>query len=157
MRTTNKFALLIGVGLILLPVMVFAKCEVQEVVEMVEGKMSTKMIKNACKKSVDVPDCTLSKVVRLARQGQDENKIYIMCENEVIPDHPHPEPVNENNPELSQHGMPRGSVLQMCGCWGFVNIGEQDRTPKCQSGWAEAVACDTFCPAGGVQWGIRCL
>jgi hypothetical protein len=140
------------------PKISLAECDVQEVIEMVEDDSSTKMIKNACKESVDVPDCSLSTVIQLARKGDEEHEIYEQCmkspdsgtEDEISGD-----AVDEFEPE--QYGLPPGSTIQACGCWGYVDFGARDVAPQCASGYAEAVACPAYCPAGGYQWGIRCL
>lgn len=124
-----------------------AECDVQEVIEMVEDDSSTSMIKNACDGSVDVPDCTLSRVIRFARRGDSEDEIYDQCEEDSA---------SEESNDRSR-GLPRGAVVQACGCWGFVNIGARDVVPECASGYGIAEACPALCPAGGVQWGIRCL
>jgi hypothetical protein len=142
----------------LAPEVSLAECDVQEVIEMVEDDSSTKMIKNACKESVDVPNCSLSRVIQLARKGDEEQEIYEQCmedsdpyaESELSSD-----PMDEYEPE--QYGLPPGSIIQACGCWGYVDFGARDVAPQCASGYAEAVACPAYCPAGGYQWGIRCL
>ena len=54
-------------------------------------------------------------------------------------------------------GLVAGSIARPCGCWGYVNFGAQDAEPRCASGWAQAVGCQTQCPAGGFQWMIQCL
>ena len=144
--------------LCLVPDVSLAECDVQEVIEMVEDDSSTKMIKNACKESVDVPNCSLSTVIQLARKGDEEHEIYERCmdgpdsdvEDELSSD-------AEDQYEPEEYGLPPGSIIQACGCWGYVDFGAQDVAPQCASGFAEAVACPAYCPAGGYQWGIRCL
>lgn len=53
-------------------------------------------------------------------------------------------------------GLPPGSITRPCGCWGYATSGSH-RAPECASRWAEVVPCYAYCPAGGFQWGIRCL
>lgn len=135
---------------------IYARCDVQEVIEMAKQGMSTTMIGNACKDEVDVPECSVSKVLRLARKGQTESQIYETCD-------PEPQAISEANTlngqgnSVQNSGLPSGTVLRQCGCWGYVEIGTRDQEPACKSGMAEAVACYAYCPAGGYQWGVRCL
>ena len=62
-----------------------------------------------------------------------------------------------SDPVQPVSGLPAGSIVRQCGCWGFVNFGARDMEPTCASGWAQAVGCPTFCPAGGYQWMVQCL
>ena len=54
-------------------------------------------------------------------------------------------------------GFSAGTIVQQCGCWGYVELGATDLVPSCTSGYGQAFACSGFCPAGGSQWGIQCL
>lgn len=131
-----------------------AECDVSEVVEMVEDDMSTSMIKDACQRSVDVPACSLSKVIRLSRGGESIADIYRGCEED---DEPSPPAPDDSPPPVSNTGLAPGTPIRNCGCWGYVNPGATDMAPQCASGYAQAVGCSGFCPGGGYQWGIRCL
>lgn len=144
-------ALVFMMPLSLFSTVLHAKCDVQEVIEMVEDDMSTKMIKDACDGDVDVPECSVYKVVRLARRKNSEDNIYEVCDDQSAEHEDDP----ISNPEQNS-GLPRGSVIRACGCWGYVNFGATDRAPQCASGYGVAVSCNSYCPAGGVQWGIRC-
>ncbi len=59
--------------------------------------------------------------------------------------------------ECVSQGLPAGSIVRPCGCWGWVNPGTQYKVLECASGWGVAVGCNLTCSAGGFQWGVRCL
>jgi len=51
-----------------------------------------------------------------------------------------------------RQGLPSGTPLSQCGCWGYVNPGATQQQPNCQSGYAQAIMCNMGCPAGGYAW-----
>ena len=116
MRVFCGWVICLLVLFVLNPKSASAECDVQEVVEMVEEDLSTRMIKDVCNQSVDVPECSLSKVIRLARSGDDEDHIYEQCE----------ESLDDSYNLEENYGLPYGSVVQPCGCWGYVNLGARD-------------------------------
>ena len=153
---------------LVLPAVAMARCDVQEVIEMVEDDMSSSMIRNACNEDIDVPNCELSKVIRLARSGDSESDIYEQCEEvAVTPPAPIPDDGKgsgnddpygyDDGGNTYNPGLPAGTYVRPCGCWGFVQFGTRDVVPECASGYGEAVGCPYYCVGGGYQWAIMCL
>jgi hypothetical protein len=62
-----------------------------------------------------------------------------------------------NSPAGGRQGLPGGSQISPCGCWGYVNPGAAARNPTCASGVEHPVACGGFCPAGGLPWARVCM
>lgn len=53
-------------------------------------------------------------------------------------------------------GLSSGTGTLTCGCHGFVQLGARRPNSACASGFDVAMACQGWCPAGGVPWGARC-
>jgi hypothetical protein len=53
-------------------------------------------------------------------------------------------------------GLPPGSRIVGCGCWGYVPAGAGQPNRRCASGYEEARACPAMCPAGGAPWARVC-
>jgi hypothetical protein len=60
-------------------------------------------------------------------------------------------------PSRGRGGLPSGTQIIQCGCWGYVAPGARAANPACASGIEGAVACGILCPAGGVAWTRVCL
>jgi hypothetical protein len=54
-------------------------------------------------------------------------------------------------------GLPIGTIVRSCGCWGYNVIGRQTTAPTCASEVGEAVACKFLCRGSGAAWEVRCL
>ncbi|APC19453.1 hypothetical protein BLL42_27345 (plasmid) [Pseudomonas frederiksbergensis] len=63
---------------------------------------------------------------------------------------PMPAPILVRNPP----GLPSGTVMQACGCYGPTTGFNPDA--RCASGGIMATACQGFCPGGGVPYGWVC-
>jgi hypothetical protein len=70
---------------------------------------------------------------------------------------PRPEPEPEPEPEpVRSRGLPSGSVVAGCGCWG-PSMGGVINEPRCDSGRAVLQACVGVCyPLGGSPYGAVC-
>lgn len=92
--------------------------------------------------------CAPDTIIDLAKQGNTHNAIAQSCNMSV----------NDvttvlNNPQITpQNGLPAGSAVGQCGCWGPVNPQMQQPVPQCQSGYAVPQNCNALCPAGGYMW-----
>lgn len=73
-------ALTICIYLLTTAVPAFADCTVEEVVFYVNQlNLSADDIRGKCRNSVDVSDCSLSKVIKMVKDGNPAQKIYDMC------------------------------------------------------------------------------
>ncbi len=71
---------LVGVLILLVTSPAIAACDVEDVVEMVEDDLSRSEIRKECDRKVNVDGCSLTKTMRLARDGYDVDEIYEACE-----------------------------------------------------------------------------
>jgi hypothetical protein len=49
-------------------------------------------------------------------------------------------------------GLPPGTPLAPCGCWGPADPNTRQPAPGCASGYAQPRACNMMCQMGGVAW-----
>ena len=54
-------------------------------------------------------------------------------------------------------GLPSGSMVAQCGCWGYVMFGQIGPSQVCASRKEVVYPCTGFCPTGGNSWGTRCI
>lgn len=110
--------------------------------------------------SADADDlCSERKVKRLAKSGKTVAYIAKSCEMSTedvrdILEEEESEPSTEQSrgQKPSRGGIPSGTPLAPCACWGFVSPGHRQATPACSSGVAVATLCPQLCPAGGYAW-----
>lgn len=88
---------------------------------------------------------TITSIAKLCRMSKDD--IRAIAEDDNEDDEPDIEGSSVGN-----QGLPSGTPLSQCNCWGYVNPGTVQQQPKCQSGYAQAVMCNMGCPAGGYAW-----
>lgn len=75
---------------------------------------------------------------------------------------PDPDPEPEPEPPVPEpapprpRGLPAGTVIAQCGCWGFAQPGQVAANAQCASGQMVAQPCPGWCPAGGLPWGTVC-
>jgi len=53
-------------------------------------------------------------------------------------------------------GLPGGTGLRPCGCWGYAALGMAFPWNQCRSGYAVHQSCNQYCPTGGVAYGTVC-
>lgn len=70
--------------------------------------------------------------------------------NQQSPPPPPPPP----QPPVFQPGIPSGTLVQQCGCWGPTT--GVNPFPNCQSGAVVASACGGICPGGTAPYGWIC-
>lgn len=61
------------------------------------------------------------------------------------------------SPPKRAAGLPSGTPISACGCWGYVNLGATRPNPKCASGTGVAAPCPALCAGGGYQWQEKCI
>jgi len=92
--------------------------------------------------------CAPDTIIDLAKQGNTNSAIAQSCNmsiSEVL--------AVMNNPQPNaQNGLPAGSAVGQCGCWGPVNPQMRQPLPQCQSGYAVPQNCNAMCSAGGYMW-----
>jgi len=62
----------------------------------------------------------------------------------------------EEGGDGDEEGLPSGSQLSRCGCWGYVAPGAGRRNSQCASGYEVAESCGGVCPMGGLAWARVC-
>jgi hypothetical protein len=92
-------------------------------------------------------ECSETRVKRMAKQGKTVASIATSCSMSKEDVQAIVEDIGTGN-----EGLPPGTPVGQCGCWGFVNPGMRQAQPDCQSGYAEARACNVMCPGGGFAW-----
>lgn len=111
---------------------VWSACEIEDVVAMVEDEESSKDIRADCdRKVVDAGSCSLTKVIRLAEEGQDGDEIRDECASDggdddgtVTP--PPPSRLSCCNPYTGAKVCPMviaGPVGTVCSCQGIQGAG----------------------------------
>jgi TIR domain len=66
-----------------------------------------------------------------------------------------PDTAAPNEPTPQTAIFPPGYVMQTCGCWG-VNPAPLAAEPRCQNQSVHMIACQGFCPGGGVAYAYVC-
>jgi hypothetical protein len=106
--------------------------------------------------SMAAADCTKSKVVRLAKQGNTIAAIAETCDmetDEVKEIVETAKPPIDTKPTQPESGTgTRGTPVGQCGCWGPANPSQLQPHPMCKSGFARPSQCNAMCPAGGYMW-----
>lgn len=113
--------------------------------------------------SADAQDlCSDRKVKRLSKSGKTVSYIAKTCEmsaddvrdilEEEEEEDPEPTRQQSNGQSRSKGGIPSGTPLAPCACWGYVSPGHRQANPSCSSGVAVAQLCTQLCPAGGYAW-----
>jgi hypothetical protein len=67
---------------------------------------------------------------------------FVMKQRKPVPA-PTPSPPN---------GLPPGTPVGQCGCWGPADPNFLQPHSQCQSGFASPQMCNMQCPAGGFMW-----
>ncbi len=55
-----------------------------------------------------------------------------------------------------EDGLPSGTVVRPCGCWGIAYPGQVVSNPSCASKKEMALPCQAVCPTGGYMWRTQC-
>jgi hypothetical protein len=104
--------------------------------------------------------CSESKVLRLAEEGETVADIAEECEmsrrdvrkvldRRVDTSGSSGEPDTVRPPS---QGLPPGTPLAPCGCWGPADPGMRQPAPNCASGYARPQMCNAMCQMGGFAW-----
>ena len=110
--------------------------------------------------------CSDSKVKRLSRQGKTVAAIARTCDvdaeevRDILKeddDEAELAPSRRRSSELPTEprqstGLPPGTPLAPCDCWGSVAPGHRQPNQACRSGYAVPRMCPQMCPAGGYAW-----
>jgi hypothetical protein len=110
--------------------------------------------------SYSIAECTDSKVVDLAQKGRSLSAIAKLCDmriaevREILESESGAED-DEDDEEVAQ-GMPSGSPVMPCGCWGYAATNATFPEPRCSSQVARARMCSSPCPMGGYAWRAVC-
>jgi hypothetical protein len=75
---------------------------------------------------------------------QDVRKILSRRPDEDTPD--------DEGKVTGRKGLPPGSPLAPCGCWGPVDPRMRQPAPQCASGYAQPQMCNVMCQMGGFAW-----
>lgn len=105
------------------------------------------------------PDCSDARIRRLAQHGRTIAAIAEKCEldEEEVEEVLDAEPEDAGSGSVhEQQGLPSGTPVSQCACYGFVTLGYQQPFARCQSGVVVATMCPGMCPAGGYQWHNVC-
>ncbi len=102
-------------------------------------------------------ECTDAKIRKLSKSGLTIAKIAKQCEMErddvkAVLDEDTEAATDGGDGSVTNSGLPKGTPLGACGCWGPVDPGYRQGAPQCRSGYAVPQACPQVCPAGGYAW-----
>jgi hypothetical protein len=95
-------------------------------------------------------ECSEKKVKRMSKEGNTIASIARTCNiskedvQSILND--------DDNEKEGTSGLPPGTPLAQCGCWGFVDPRSRQPQPECQSGYARPSPCSALCPGGGYAW-----
>lgn len=95
--------------------------------------------------------CTNHQVKTMAQNGATISHIARKCHmskddvNDIVDD-------DTDEDLTSAVGLPPGTPLGECGCYGYVSPNFQQPAPQCRSGVAAVQMCNMMCPAGGYAW-----
>jgi len=101
--------------------------------------------------------CSEAKVKRLAKQGKTVASIARTCEmskdevREIIDESGDSEPDTSDSRPAGQ-GLPNGTPLAGCACYGRVSPQYREPNTACRSGFARPRACSQPCHGGGFAW-----
>ena len=99
-------------------------------------------------------DCSEDRVKSMAKSGTTPRKIAATCRmalddvKEILEAGEEPEPDKDPVP---RDGLPPGTPLGQCGCWGATGGGREPDT-RCASGYHTVQSCGVVCPLGGSAW-----
>lgn len=101
--------------------------------------------------------CSDAKVKRLAKQGKTVASIARTCDmdkeevKDIIDESGEDEP-GASNAQPSGQGLPSGTPLAACACYGRVAPQYREPNAACRSGFARPRACSQPCYGGGFAW-----
>ena len=102
--------------------------------------------------------CSEAKVKRLAEQGKTVTSIARTCDMDkdevkelIDSDDSDPDP-DLRDTSRSGQGLPPGTPLAACGCYGGVSPQHREPNTACRSGFARPRACSQVCYGGGFAW-----
>ena len=98
-------------------------------------------------------DCSDSKIKSLSNDGKTVAQIATRCnmgKSDVKA------ALDADNDDTNK-GLPSGSKVGQCGCWGPANPNHRQRHPACSSGYAKPEMCGGMCPNGGYAWVGVCI
>ena len=108
-------------------------------------------------------ECSDRRVKRLLRQGNTVASIARACEMSkeevqyfLDEEDEYNQPQNVDNYD-DRAGLPSGTPVGQCGCWGYVSPDMLQPHPLCRSGYAKPSICGWQCPTGGYAWVGVCL
>jgi len=103
-------------------------------------------------------ECSDSKVRRLSNKGETAKSIADACDMDIedvkalLKRRSRPKPEEASDEIDDDKGLPRGTPLSVCACWGPVSVNHRESAPNCRSGFAVPRACPAMCPSGGYAW-----
>ena len=102
-------------------------------------------------------ECSDSRVKRLSRQGKTVASIASTCEMskkdvQAILEEDEETGGKSSDDRGGQSGLPSGTPVGQCGCWGPVNPGHRETVRECRSGYARPRMCNSMCMGGGYAW-----
>ena len=101
--------------------------------------------------------CSEAKVKRLAKQGKTVASIARTCDmskdevKDIIDEDGDSEP-NGSDAQPSGQGLPSGTPLAACACYGRASPEYREPNAACRSGFARPRACSQACYGGGFAW-----
>lgn len=104
-------------------------------------------------------DCSDAHVKALSNQGKTVSEISKRCDlskEEVLSVLQDDSGNGEPQPQPTNSLIPSGNPVSQCGCWGPAMPGARISDQRCQAGVAIAVACNMYCPTGGLAWMTIC-
>ncbi|MFG0766860.1 hypothetical protein ACF8Q9_08305 [Pseudomonas sp. TYF_15] len=98
-------------------------------------------------------ECARDTIRDLVAQGKTKSAIADFCDMEIsdVNSALKTKPIKHDEPSLSGK-LVSGTPVGACGCWGAVPPGTTQPHQSCESGYAVATPCPTYCPMGGYQW-----
>ena len=117
------------------------------------------MVLLATQHAVAKAKCNDARIVRLADSGKTIAAIARICEMEredvkeaLDKDGDLPNVEDGGGSEDKSSGLPKGTPIGQCGCWGMISLQHRQPAPQCQSGYAKPRLCPGQCPLGGSPW-----
>lgn len=110
-----------------------------------------------CLSSSAFAACSDDRVKRMSKQGRTVASIARTCDMDKedvqsILEDEDDSPGSRNGGQSSNTGLPAGTPVGQCGCWGPVNPGMRQPQSECRSGYARPSMCNAPCPMGGFAW-----
>jgi hypothetical protein len=103
-------------------------------------------------------ECSDSRIKRLADQGRTVASIARTCEmsrsevQSILDEQSDDDEDEYGEDDSDESGLPSGTPVGQCGCWGYVDARAVQPHPQCRSGKAKPEMCNAMCPAGGYAW-----